>query len=129
MKRLALLLPLLTLATYIVGCGLPADTIDLADLEHHADVIHKKVNDGTIVPDWFNRIPRSEIPTIRPGATPNFVEYFENAVYFDFGTHVAAEGYMVFNAEAVHSITSQPPIKIYRTIVVSPRTDRYIGEY
>ena len=111
------------------GCQGASDTIDLTDLEHKADSIRHKIDTGLIKPDYFRRIPHADIPTISPGIRPNFVEDYGCAVYFDFGDHIAADGYMVFEQESAHIIPSPPPIKIYKSRTVSPRTDRYIGEY
>lgn len=111
------------------GCQKESVPIDLSDLERNADVIRRNIDNGVVVADRFGRIPRAEIPTILPGVRPNFVEDFGVAIYFDFGNHIAADGYMVFGQEAIHAITSQPPMKVYKTELISPRTDRIIGEY
>lgn len=127
-QTLSLLL-LLVSGFFESGCQGTSDAIDLTDLEHKADLIRHKIDTGLIAPDYFHRIPQAEIPTISPGVRPNFVKDYGRAVYFDFGDHIAADGYMVFEQESAHIIPSPPPIKIYKSRTVSPRTDRYIGEY
>ena len=123
-------------AILFAGCFRNSDRVNIRDLECHADVIRNQIRNGTIIPNLqyggiFGIIPQNQLPPFRSGPQPNYVEDYGCALYFDFGDHIAADGYMVFESNVVHRIPipGRPMKTIYRVDNMSKRVDRYVGEY